>query len=64
MSGDILDPCLKLTSTSPTPSHEWPTAALKPLCINSRQQTNPHNPASPISSKPRNETTHAKKHSQ
>jgi hypothetical protein len=59
MSGDTLDPCLKLTNT--TPNHEWPTAALTPLCIFSRQQTNPHNPAPSISSKPRNEKTHAKK---
>jgi hypothetical protein len=59
MFGDTPDLCLNLTNTSPTPSHEWPAAALT-----SRQQTNPHNPASPISSKPRNETTHAKKYSQ
>ena len=64
MLSDTLDPYLKLTNTSPTPSEEWPTAALTPPCITSRHQTNLHNPAPSISSKPRNETTYAKKYSQ
>ncbi len=65
MLSDTLDPYLKLTNTSPTPSEEWPTAALTPPV---RHQPAPNKPrTTPLPQSPankENETTYAKKYSQ